>query len=82
MLRDPAAEYCELLAVYGPVAPVCHNLLHMIDKYSRIHKNPLLAVWCATHRTAAMAFDQNGPLFRQNYLERIGQIEQRVSRGG
>jgi len=78
--QDPAQDYCQLLAAYGPVAPVCHNLLHMIDKYSRIHKNPQLALWCRAHRPAAMAFDQNGPQFKATYLERIGQIENRVAR--
>jgi hypothetical protein len=82
MLCDPGQDYCALLAEHGQAAPVCHNLLHMIDKYSRIHKNPALAEWCAAHRPAAMAFHQNGPLFRRNYLERVNQIQTRVSQGG
>jgi len=51
----------------------------MIDKYSRIHKNPALAAWSASHRAAAMAFEQNGPLFRHNYLARLDDIERRVA---
>lgn len=82
MLCDPGQDRGELLAAYGSAAPVCHNLLHMIDKYSRIHKNPALAAWCAAHRPAAMAFELNGPLFRRAYLERLDQIQTRVSQSG
>ncbi len=75
---DLAKDYTDLLARTAEFTPVCHNTLHMIKTYSRIWPNPVLAHWCQVHRKAAEAFTANGPLYTQDYLQRIDEIERFV----
>jgi len=77
LLQTPEYDATPLLAAYGASFPVCHNLLHMVDNYGRIHNNPELAAWCRAHRPAASAFEDNGPAYRRQYLERLDRIERR-----
>jgi hypothetical protein len=71
---DLSRDRTPLLAASGEFMPVCHNTLHMIRAYGRIFKNPLLATFCDTHRPAAEAFTDNGPLYRADYLARLDEI--------
>ena len=73
---DLGRDYTDFLAEAAPFMPVCHMTLHMIKAYGRIHKNPALAVWCDTHLPRAEAFLDNGPLYRENYVDRIREIRQ------
>ncbi len=75
---DLGKDYTELLARTAEFTPVCHNTLHMIKTYSRIWPNPVLAHWCQVHRVNAAAFSANGPLYTQDYLDRIDEIEKFV----
>ncbi len=72
---DLDTDYTDLLVLTSDFLPVCHNTLHMIRTYGRIHRNPALGLWCRKHRLAAEAFIDNGPLYRQDYLKRIDEIE-------
>ncbi|XXJ21061.1 SGNH/GDSL hydrolase family protein [Desulfovibrio caledoniensis] len=71
---DLSRDRTPLLAASGEFMPVCHNTLHMVRAYGRIFKNPLLATFCDTHRPAAEAFADNGPLYRADYLARLDEI--------
>lgn len=71
---DLSRDRTPLLAASGEFMPVCHNTLHMVRAYGRIFKNPLLATFCDTHRPAAEAFTDNGPLYRADYLARLDEI--------
>lgn len=53
----------------------------MIKTYGRIWRNPALVHWCQEHRNAAVQFTANGPLYQQDYLKRIDEIE-RYALGG
>ncbi len=75
---DLGRDYTDLLARTAEFTPVCHNTLHMIKTYSRIWPNPVLAHWCQVHRNNAAAFTANGPLYTQDYLNRIDEIERFV----
>lgn len=72
---DLQNDFTDLLVQTRQYTPVCHNTLHMIKTYGRIHRNPALALWCKAHREAAAAFTANGPLYQQDYLNRIDEIE-------
>lgn len=78
---DLGKDYTELLARTAEFTPVCHNTLHMIKTYARIWPNPVLTHWCQVHRVAAAAFIANGPLYTQDYLDRIDEIERLVLAG-
>lgn len=71
-------DYTELLVETAGLTPVCHNTLHMIRTYGRIWRNPRLANWCREHRKTAEAFTANGPLYMQDYLNRLDVIEEFV----
>ncbi|MBG0789429.1 MAG: SGNH/GDSL hydrolase family protein [Desulfovibrionaceae bacterium] len=71
---DLKTDYTELLARTGHLTPVCHNTLHMIKNYGRIFRNPALALWADAHEKTARRFTANGPLYRADYLKRIGEI--------
>lgn len=77
--HDLNRDYSKILAEHGESMPVCHNMLHMIDKYSRIQNNEVLADWCRAHKRTASGFENNGALFRKLYLERLESIETRLS---
>ncbi len=80
LLLHPQPDHTSLLAQFADSMPVCHNLLHMIDKYSRIQKNPRIASWCEAHAQAVRAFGtQNGPTFTHQYLERLAAIARRAT---
>lgn len=72
---DLNTDYTDLLVETRDYTPVCHNTLHMIKTYGRIHRNPALTLWCRAHRNAAESFTANGPLYQQDYLNRIDEIE-------
>ena len=71
---DLTTDRSPLLAASGEFMPVCHNTLHMIKNYGRIHKNPLLARFCDDHRPTAEAFTDNGPVYQADYLARLDEI--------
>lgn len=71
---DLQTDYTELLARTGHLTPVCHNTLHMIMNYGRIHKNPAMAMWAEAHEKTARSFTANGPLYQADYLKRIEEI--------
>ena len=79
MLLDPQHDRSELLAETAAEMPVCHNVLHMIDNYSRIQNNPVMVSWCEAHARTAGNFTANGPLYTRQYLERLAQIAKRTS---
>lgn len=72
---DFNTDYTDLLLQTCELTPVCHNTLHMIKTYGRIHRTPALAIWCKAHRKLAETFTANGPLYQQDYLNRITEIE-------
>ncbi|WP_319583308.1 SGNH/GDSL hydrolase family protein [uncultured Pseudodesulfovibrio sp.] len=71
---DLSRDRTPLLAASGEFMPVCHNTLHMIRAYGRIFKNPLLSIFCDTHRPIAATFTDNGHLYRTDYLARLDEI--------
>ncbi|WP_027177611.1 hypothetical protein [Maridesulfovibrio bastinii] len=72
---DLNTDYTDLLVETGAYTPVCHNTLHMIKIYGRIHRNPALTIWCEEHRKTALNFTANGALYQQDYLNRLDEIE-------
>lgn len=78
---DLGKDYTELLAKTAEFTPVCHNTLHMIRTYARIWPNPVLAHWCQVHRNAAAQFTANGPIYTQEYIEKIDEMERLVLGG-
>ncbi|OEU65333.1 MAG: hypothetical protein BA863_09620 [Desulfovibrio sp. S3730MH75] len=68
-------DYTALLVQSAEFTPVCHNTLHMIKTYGRIWKNPTLAAWCQEHRVNVAAFTANGPLYTEEYLLKLDEIE-------
>ncbi len=68
-------DYTELLVKTAQYTPVCHNTLHMIKTYGQVWKNPDLAPWCKAHRENVLKFTANGPLYTQDYLERLTEVE-------
>jgi len=71
---DLGRDYTPLLREAAGAMPVCHNTLHMIRAYGRLHPTPDLAAWCDVHRARAEAFTANGSLYREAYLDRIDEI--------
>ncbi|WP_245549583.1 SGNH/GDSL hydrolase family protein [Maridesulfovibrio hydrothermalis] len=72
---DLGKDYTDFLVRTAEFTPVCHNTLHMIKTYGRIWRNPALAHWCQVHRNTAAAFTANGPLYLEDYLRRIDEVE-------
>ncbi|WP_432737838.1 SGNH/GDSL hydrolase family protein [Maridesulfovibrio sp. FT414] len=72
---DLGTDYTDLLVRTAEFTPVCHNTLHMIKTYGRIWRNPSLTEWCTVHRTKVSDFRANGPLYVQDYLSRLDEIE-------
>ncbi|NCC24382.1 MAG: SGNH/GDSL hydrolase family protein [Deltaproteobacteria bacterium] len=79
--HDLDTDYTELLVRTRRLTPVCHNTLHMIRTYGRVKPNPALGLWCRAHRMAAKDFTDNGPLYQEEYLQRLDEME-RFSLGG
>ncbi len=76
---DLDRDYTGFLVEAGEAMPVCHMTLHMIKAYSRIHKTPALADWCDAHLTKARTFTANGPLYREDYVNRVEAIRRSVT---
>ncbi|MBI9112615.1 MAG: SGNH/GDSL hydrolase family protein [Maridesulfovibrio ferrireducens] len=68
-------DYTTLLVRTAEYTPVCHNTLHMIKTYGRIWRNPDLSQWCQAHRKNVIAFTANGPLYTEDYLQRLDEVE-------
>ncbi|MDC0335869.1 SGNH/GDSL hydrolase family protein [Pseudodesulfovibrio sp.] len=79
---DLERDYTEFLVKARERMPVCHMTLHMIKAYSRIHRNPELAVWCDAHRKAARQFTANGPLYQEAYIKRVEGMKRHVLKQG
>ncbi|MGL1864150.1 MAG: SGNH/GDSL hydrolase family protein [Pseudodesulfovibrio sp.] len=75
---DIQKDYSNVLVQARTRMPVCHMTLHMIKAYSRIHRNPALALWCDAHLEVARQFTDNGPLYQESYIKRVEGIKQHV----
>lgn len=71
---DLGTDYTDLLVQAKERMAVCHNTLHMIKNYGRIHRNPAQALWCDAHLDAAAQFTTNGPLFQESYITRLKEM--------
>lgn len=76
LFTDLSRDRTELLVRAAEWMPVCHMTLHMIKAYGRIWQNPALADWCDAHLEKARLFSENGPLYRQSYIERVESMRQ------
>jgi len=69
--NEPERDFSALLAAHGKAVPVCHNLLHMLRAYARLHPGPAWAEWGAAHRDLASDFTANGPVYAARYVAAV-----------
>lgn len=79
---DLQRDHTPLLVRARERMPVCHMTLHMIRIYSRIWRNPELALWCDAHLDAARRFTANGDMYQKTYIERVNGIREWVLGNG
>lgn len=72
---DLSRDFTALLVQAKEFMPICHNTLHMIKQYGRIFQNPTLADWCDAHVEKARDFTANGPLYQEDYINRVLDIK-------
>lgn len=72
---DLQRDHTPLLVQARKRMPVCHMSLHMVRMYSRIWRNPELAIWCEAQIDAARLFLGNGEQYQDTYIERVEGIK-------
>ena len=68
-------DYSDLLVANKQAIPICHNTLHMMKHYGRVHRNPALAELWRVQEEKAATYTGNGPAYQQRYLDSVRALQ-------